>query len=158
MRFRSYNRYQNPGSSLSRGMVYKNSYKVEKGQLVMMSEEIFRQINEKVEGLYRLFKIFSFPVALDQMSKIVNTPQRKILWMFSNGRLTREDLAKKTGIRPRTIADFFEDCKATGLIEEEREKGGHPKRVVDWVPRAWRKEVRTELKRRNVRQLKNKSS
>jgi predicted transcriptional regulator len=60
--------------------------------------------------------------------------------------LTREQIATKTKIPKRTVSYFIDECMNFGLLEEESGKGGHPKRVIDYVPEEWKRITREKLK------------
>jgi transposase len=64
------------------------------------------------------------------------------------GKLTREQIASKSGIKNRTVSDFIDRCKNLGLLEEEKEKGGHPKRVIDYVQDEWKQTAREKLSKK----------
>jgi hypothetical protein len=85
-------------------------------------------------------------VVVELAKKIVSTDDRKRIWFFCEGKLTREQIALKTKIPKRTVSNFIDECMNRGLLEEESGKGGHPKRVIDYVPQEWKRITREKLK------------
>ena len=75
---------------------------------------------------------------------MASTDERKIIWVYCDGTLTRSEISRKTAVGKRTLDIFIEACEAAGLIEEEKKKGGHPKRVIDQVPSEWKILVRAK--------------
>lgn len=43
-----------------------------------------------------------------------------------------------------TVKAFVEEAMTFGLLEEEKAKGGHPKRVIDYAPSEWKSYIKRE--------------
>jgi hypothetical protein len=105
---------------------------------------------ESLFQIAKLMKLVAGSNAISLTEKIVSTVDREIIWFLCEGELTREQIASKSGIKIRTVSDFVDRCKNIGLLEEEKEKGGHPKRVIDYVSDDWKQRAREELSKKKT--------
>lgn len=101
---------------------------------------------ESLLQILKFAKLLAGSVVMEQAKKIASTDERRIIWVFCEGKMTREQIAVKTKIPKRTVSYFIDECKNLGLVEEEKEKGGCPKRVIDFVPEEWKRLAREKLK------------
>lgn len=106
---------------------------------ILTSEESLSQISKYA-------KLMAGSVVVELAKKMVSTDDRKIVWVLCDGKLTRDQLATKTEIPIRTVSYFIDECMNFGLLEEESGKGGHPNRVIDYVPQEWKKITRKKTK------------
>ncbi len=93
-----------------------------------------------------MVKITAGYFAMQQMDKIISTDERKAIWYVCTGKLTREEIVRKSGVSMRTVVTFIDTAKTLGLLEEEKEKGGHPRRVIDYTPPEWKKLLKPKKK------------
>ena len=91
-------------------------------------------------------KLVAGYVATGQIEKLVSTNERKAIWFLCSGKLTREKIVSESGISLRTVTTFIDMAKTLGLLEEEKEKGGHARRVIDYAPSEWKEFVKTKKK------------
>jgi Fic family protein len=91
-----------------------------------------------LQDIARYAKLIASWVAMRQVEKLVSTNERKAIWYLCSGNLTREQIAKKSGISLRTVTTFIDMLKTYGLVEEEKDKGGHAQRVIDYCPPEWK--------------------
>jgi hypothetical protein len=98
--------------------------------------------NEVLSELTKLTRIIAVPIAIEQIEKLASTDERKSIWVFCSGKLTRDQIASKSGVSLRTTTVFIDSAMTFGLLEEEKGKGGHPKRLIDYVPSDWKKLVK----------------
>ena len=103
-------------------------------------QEIYQELLE----IRKFIRIIAYPAALEQIRKLASTNERKIVWVHCTGGLTRDEISRKTGVKKRALDLFLEACEEAGLIEEEKKKGGHPKRVIDYVPDEWERIARAK--------------
>jgi iron-sulfur cluster repair protein YtfE (RIC family) len=103
---------------------------------------------ESLFQISKFMKLIAGSTTILLTEKIASTVDRKIIWFLCEGKLTREQIASKSGIKNRTVSDFIDRCKNLGLLEEEKEKGGHPKRVIDYVQDEWKQTAREELSKK----------
>lgn len=96
----------------------------------------------------KFMKLVASSAAISLAEKIVSTVDREVIWFLCEGELTREQIASKSGTKIRTVSDFIDRCKNIGLLEEEKEKSGHPKRVIDYVADEWKQRAREELSKK----------
>jgi hypothetical protein len=96
--------------------------------------------------LAKLTRIIATPIAIEQIEKLVSTDDRKAIWVLCSGKLTRKQIASKTNIPERTVSHFIDECKTFGVLDEEKEKGGHPKPVIDYIPSGWTKLAKKKKK------------
>lgn len=101
---------------------------------------------ESLSQISKYAKLVAGSVVIELAKKIASTDDRKIIWVFCEGKLTREQIATKTKIPKRTVSYFIDECMNFGLLEEESGKGGHPKRVIDYVPEEWKRITREKVK------------
>lgn len=91
-----------------------------------------------LENLTRLIRVIAAPIAIEQVEKLASTDERKKIWVLCSGKLTREKISAKSGVSLRTTTTFIDLAMTYGLLEEEKGKGGHPRRVIDYVPSDWK--------------------
>jgi len=101
---------------------------------------------ESLSQISKYAKLVAGSVVSELAKKIVSTDDRKIIWVLCEGKLTREQIATKFEIPTRTVSYFIDECMNFGLLEEESGKGGHPKRVIDYVPQEWKKITREKTR------------
>jgi predicted HTH transcriptional regulator len=101
---------------------------------------------ESLSQISKYAKLVAGSVVIELAKKIASREDRKIIWVFCEGKLTREQIATKTKIPKRTVSYFIDECMNFGLLEEESGKGGHPKRVIDYVPEEWKRIAREKVK------------
>ena len=99
---------------------------------------------ESLLEIKKYAKIIASNVAIQQVEKLASSDERKAIWALCSGKLTREELAKKSGVHLNTVKSFVEIAMTCGILEEEKGKGGHPKRVVDHIPSEWKEKVKKE--------------
>ena len=97
---------------------------------------------ESLGELTRLTRIIAVPIAIKQLEDLASSDERKAIWVLCSGRLTRDQISKKSGVSLRTVTTFVDLAMTYGLLEEEKGKGGHPKRVIDHVPSDWKNLVK----------------
>jgi hypothetical protein len=105
---------------------------------------------ESLFQIAKFMKLVAGSNAISLTEKIVSTVDRELIWFLCEGELTREQIASKSGKKIRTVSDFIDRCKNIGLLEEEKEKGGHPKRVIDYVSDEWKQRAREELSKKKT--------
>ena len=93
---------------------------------------------ESLVEIRKLVNIVATQMAIDRIGKLASTEKQKTIWVLCSGKLTRKQLAQKSGTHLNTVKAFVEEAMTYGLLEEEKAKGGHPKRVIDYVPSEWR--------------------
>lgn len=113
---------------------------------------VTKNLKESLLELKKLIKIIAAPIAIQQIENLASTDERKAIWVLCSGKLTRDQILTKSGISLRTVTTFIELAKTYGLLEEEKEKGGHPKRVIDYVPSKWKK-IRRKKEKTPEKQL-----
>jgi len=101
-------------------------------------------VEDRLSQIEKYTRVVAAQYAVRRIMKLASTPERKTIWAYCSGKLTREEISSKTGIVLRTVSHFIDLCKTFGLVEEEKEKGGHPKRVIDYVPSGWKKTTKGE--------------
>ena len=98
----------------------------------------FPNAEESLFEIKKLLNISAIQVALDRIEKLEWTEKQKAVWVLCDGKLTRKQLAQKSGVHLNTVKAFVEEAMTYGLLEEEKAKGGHPKRVIDYAPSEWK--------------------
>lgn len=70
--------------------------------------------------------------------RIASTPERQEMWRLCDGTLSNEEIAKRIGVKLRTVQYFVQEAEKAGLIEMA--KRGYPKRTDDFniVPEEWK--------------------
>jgi hypothetical protein len=105
-----------------------------------------KEAEENLHDIKSFVKLIAGYLAMQQIEKIVSTNERKAVWFLCNGKLTREGIVRKSGVSLRTVTTFIDLAKTLGLLEEEKEKGGHPWRVIDYAPSEWKKLLKPKKK------------
>lgn len=88
--------------------------------------------------LTKLTKIIAAPIAIRQLEDLAKSNERRAIWILCSGRLTRNQISKKSGVSLKTVTTFVDLAMTFGLLEEEKGKGGHPRRVIDHIPSNWK--------------------
>ena len=101
--------------------------------------------------LTKLTRIIAVPIAIKQLEDLANSDERKAIWVKCSGRLTREQISKQSGIHLSTVKSFVSLALTYGLLEEEKGKGGHPRRVIDYVPSNWKTLVKKKQQREKIK-------
>ena len=96
--------------------------------------------------LKKLTRIIAVPIAIEQLEELANSDKRRAVWVYCSGKLTREQISLKAGVSLKTVTTFIDLAMTYGLLEEEKGKGGHPKRIIDYVPSNWKKLIRKKKK------------
>jgi hypothetical protein len=102
----------------------------------------FPNADESLFEIRKLLRITAIQGALDRIEKLEWTEKQKAIWVLCDGKMTRKQLAQKSGAHLNTVKAFVEEAMIYGLLEEEKAKGGHPKRVIDYAPSEWKSYVR----------------
>jgi transposase len=97
--------------------------------------------DKRLQEIGRYVKLVAGCVAMQQVEKLVSTDERKAIWFLCSGKFTREEIASESGVSLRTVTTFIDMAKTFGLLEEEKAKGGHPRRVIDYCPTEWKEHV-----------------
>lgn len=108
--------------------------------------------------LGKLTRIIAVPIAMEQLENLANSDERRAIWVLCSGKLTREQISKKSGIHLSTVKSFVGMAMTYGLLEEEKGKGGHPKRIIDHVPSNWKKLVKKKKPQKEKKPEKKKET
>ena len=106
----------------------------------------FPKPEDSLFEMTKYLKLIAGSVVTQQAKKLVSTKDRQVIWVLCDGKLNREEIASKSKIKKRTVDNFIDECKSIGLIDEEQEKGGHPRRVIDYIDDEWKETTRDKLK------------
>ena len=101
---------------------------------------------KSLSELKKLTRIIAVPIAIKQLEELASSDERKAIWVLCSGRLTREQISSKSGVSLKTVTTFTDLAMTYGLLEEEKGKGGHPNRVIDYIPSNWKKMVKKKKK------------
>ena len=107
---------------------------------------------ENRDELAKLIRIIAVPIAIKQLEDLSNSDERKAIWVSCSGKLTREQIASRSGAGLRTVKTFVGLAMTYGLLEEEKGKGGHPRRVIDHVPSNWKTLVKKKQPKKEEKQ------
>ena len=99
---------------------------------------------ESLGEIRKLVNIIATGTAIDRIEKLAWTEKQKAIWFLCSGKLTRKQLAQKSGVHLNTVKAFVEEATTYRLLEEEKAKGGHPKRVIDYAPSKWKSYIQKE--------------
>lgn len=97
---------------------------------------------ESLAEIRKLVNFIATQKAIDLIEKLAWTEKQKAIWFLCSGDSTRKQLAQKSGAHPNTVNPFIDEILTHGLVEEEKAKGGHPKRVVDYAPSEWKNYIK----------------
>jgi hypothetical protein len=126
-------------------------------------ETVLPKPEESLVEIRKLINIVATQTALDRIEKLEWTEKQKAIWFLCSGKLTRKQLAQKSGVHLNTVKAFVEEAMTYGLLEEEKAKGGHPKRVIDYAPSEWKNYVKEKRVVKNPKkteqdQIKNEAT
>jgi len=102
------------------------------------NKPILPKSEESLVEIRKLVNIVATQMALDRIEKSAWRERQKAIWFLCSGKWTRKQLAQKSGAHLNTVKAFVEEAMTYGLLEEEKAKGGHPKRVIDYAPSEWK--------------------
>jgi hypothetical protein len=108
------------------------------------NKKIVPKSEESLVEIRKLVNLIATGTAIDRIEKLNWTEKQKAIWYLCSGKLTRKQLAQKSGVHLNTVKAFVEEAMTYGLLEEEKEKGGHPKRVIDYAPAKWKSYIKKE--------------
>ena len=97
---------------------------------------------ESLVEIKKLINIVAIQTAVERIEKLDWTEKQKAIWVLCDGKLTRKQLAQESGVHLNTVKSFVEEAMTYGLLEEEKARGGHPKRVVDYAPSEWKSYIK----------------
>jgi hypothetical protein len=118
---------------------------------MLKSEEVLVEIK-------KLVNIIATQMALDRIKELAWTETQKAIWFLCSGKLTRKQLAEKSGTHLNTVKAFVEEAMTYGLLEEEKAKGGHPKRVIDYAPSEWKAYIKKRVQKEKPEQTQAMSN
>jgi len=101
--------------------------------------DAIRRLDTKLSEVQKFARISASAEVVQLVDKLAFNDQRKVIWVHCDGTRTRTEIENETMVSHPTVVDFLDECIRLGLIEEEKQRGGHPKRVVDYVPDDWRR-------------------
>jgi hypothetical protein len=108
------------------------------------NKPVLPKTEESLVEIRKLVNIVATQTALDRIEKSDWTEKQKAIWFLCSGKLTRKQLAQKSGVHLNTVKAFVEEAMTYGLLEEEKARGGHPKRVIDYAPSEWKSYIKKE--------------
>jgi hypothetical protein len=107
-------------------------------------QTLFPKPEQSLVEINKLVNFIATQIGVQSIEKLNWTEKQKAVWVLCSGKLTREQLAQKSGVHLNTVKSFVEKAMIYGLLEEEKSKGGHPKRVIDYVPLEWKNYIKKE--------------
>lgn len=113
-----------------------------------------RSLQVELSRISKFMKVSASAQAMQLLDKVAFTPERKRIWIHCDGKRTRAEIEKEANVAHLTASDFLDECVRLGLIEEEKKKGGHPKRIIDYVPRDWEKVTKPTKEEPKVDEIK----
>jgi len=118
---------------------------------------------ESLTEIRKLVNFIATQMAVDLIEKLAWTEKQKAIWFLCSGDLTRKQLAQESGAHPNTVNPFIDEILTRGLVEEEKARGGHPKRVIDYAPSEWKNYVKKKRVVKNPKkpeqdQMKNEAT
>lgn len=105
------------------------------------------EIVAELKDIKYILEINSRKALQQEIEKLANTKERKLLWTLADGTKGYEELAKAAGITPRATQYFIQDGISIGLLT--REKRGYPKRKFSYVPVEWPQFTKNEKNQKN---------
>ncbi len=96
---------------------------------------LLRDIKTALETTRTILQIQARPALKGAVNALASTPERRKMWILSNGEEKTADLANKAGLKLRAAKYFVAEGKRSGLLVFP--KSGCPKRAIDLVPEDW---------------------
>jgi transcription initiation factor IIE alpha subunit len=106
------------------------------------------KISEEMGNMRRLLEILARDALRKELEAVATTPERRRIYALSDGTLTNEEIAKKSGLSLRAVQDVVKKLVELDLATMVRR--GVPKRRFDWVPNEWRVEQVESVEEANV--------
>lgn len=98
-----------------------------------------RSMHKELSQVSKFVKVNASAQVAKLIETVAFTPERKRIWVQCDGTRTRGEIEKDADVAHLTASDFLDECVRLGLVEEEKKKGGHPRRIIDYAPRDWEK-------------------
>jgi DNA-binding MarR family transcriptional regulator len=73
------------------------------------------------------------------LNEVITTTIRRKIWTLVDGERSPTDLANDGGVSGAAITKFLNTVSEAGLVKYV--KGNPPKRVIDYTPAVWMKEI-----------------
>jgi hypothetical protein len=101
------------------------------------SEEakLLREINENLKVLRKLKEIELRGPVKNELSAFASSRERRKMWIFSDGKASTTEIAKRVGVSQRAVQYYVQDGLKAGFLRLDRR--GFPSRTIDWVPPEW---------------------
>jgi len=96
-----------------------------------LDEQILRELR-KLSKVTTLVNARALEV---ELSKYVNTPERRRMWTLIDGKRMLKDIAQEVNLTERAVNYFVTALSAADLVQYER--GKPPMRLLDYTPANW---------------------
>ena len=120
-----------------------------------MNENI--NIIEELQAI-KLLLVLSNSEKIDSyLNEVITTTVRRKIWTLVDGKRSPTELANEGNVTPAAITKFLNTVTEASLIKYE--KGNPPKRVIEYTPTKWIKEIEeNELKQQKLKNLEEKKT
>jgi len=71
----------------------------------------------------------------NELEKLLNTKERKRMWVLINGKRMVKDIAKEVNVSERAVNYFIAAALAANLVDYK--KGEPPSKMLDYSPPSW---------------------
>jgi len=102
-----------------------------------VSEEV--KILEELQAIKFVLVLSNSDRIDSYLNEIITTTIRRKIWTLLDGRRSPTELANASGVSGAAITKFLNTVSEAGLVKYE--KGGPPRRVIDYTPANWLKEI-----------------
>ncbi len=99
------------------------------------SVSLLREIKTTLEAMRTILEIQARPALKAEINLLASTPERRKMWILSEGTAKTAVLAPKAGLRLRAAKYFVADGRRAGLLIFPIP--GCPKRAVNLIPEDW---------------------
>mgnify|MGYP001355750068 CR=1 FL=1 len=104
--------------------------------LAAEDSDVLNKINTNLAVIRKILEIQARDSITKKLNKLASTPERRKMWILSNGNLSTEQIAKRAGVKTdRSVQYFTKDAVKAGLLDFK--KRGYPIRLVDFIPADW---------------------
>lgn len=73
------------------------------------------------------------------MNKVITTTTRRKMWTLIDGVKGQTDIAKEVGTSAAAVSYFLTSVQIAGLVKYDSKNP--PRRVIDYIPSEWLKEI-----------------
>lgn len=92
------------------------------------------QIEKEISIIKGIFVVSNYDSIVNNLQKVFTTKDRKLMWIYLDGKKTQYDIAKLVGKTQAAVSLFISHGKEFGLIDDSE---GQAKKTINIIPSSW---------------------